>query len=200
MNELESLLFNININSNAPSQGALLVAEPFLKEGYFNHAVICLVEYSPGAHTMGIVLNLETGINLQSVVAEITREESIPLFCGGPLSNNRLYYIHTLGELIPDSREITPGLYIGGNFNSIIDYVNSGYPIEGKIRFFIGYSGWDIGQLEDELRQNVWAVTSASRLDTLLAGKGNKYWHKLVRSMGPEYRGWLYHPQNLTDN
>lgn len=200
MTSLESFLFNINLNNNAPEQGALLVAEPFLRESYFNHAVICLVEYSAGKNTMGIVLNNSTDINLQSLVAEVSRDEAITVFCGGPLSTNRLYYIHTLGNIIPDAQEIIPGLYIGGDFSSIINYINSGYPIDGKIRFFIGYSGWDIGQLEEELRQNVWAITPIPDIDTLLIGSDNKYWHNLVKTMGDKYRGWLYHPQNPTDN
>lgn len=200
MSSIKSLLFDIDLNSDAPKQGALLVAEPFLRERFFNHAVICLVEYAKGKNTMGIVLNIETDINLQSIVAEVTNPDPIPVFCGGPLSNDRLYYLHTLGNIIPDAKEIIPGLYIGGDFNAIIDYVNSGYPIDTKIRFFIGYSGWDIDQLEEELSQNVWAITTIDDCASLLHGANNAYWHNTVRRMGHKYRGWLYHPTDPTVN
>ena len=78
----------------------------------------------------------------------------------------------------------------------MIDYVNSDYPIEGAVRFYLGYSGWDVGQLDDELKQNVWAVAPISDAENLLLGSDDGYWHGQVRTMGQKYKGWLYHPQN----
>ena len=63
-------------------------------------------------------------------------------------------------------------MYIGGDFDCMIDYVNAGYPLEGFVRFCLGYSGWDVGQLDDELKNNVWAVTSMKDADTILQGSG----------------------------
>ena len=200
MNDLESILFNIDINSGAPTQGALLVAEPFLREEFFNHAVVVLVEYDAKGSAMGIVLNRQLDINVQSLVAEIVNEEPIPVYCGGPLSPDRLYYIHTIGHIIPNSQEIFPGLYVGGDFDQIIKYVNSHEQIGQQIRFFLGYSGWDKGQLADELRHHVWAVTQVRDSEILLDGAYNAYWHKIVRLMGEDYRGWLYHPISPSDN
>ena len=58
MIDFESLLFNIDINSERiPRSGSLLVAEPFLREQYFHHSVICLVDYEPRGSAMGVVLN-----------------------------------------------------------------------------------------------------------------------------------------------
>ena len=87
-------------------------------------------------------------------------------------------------------------LYIGGRFKDIIDYVNADYPVEGNVRFYLGYSGWDIGQLDNELLENVWAVAPIVDAGQLLLGGDDGYWHDQVRSMGYNYRGWLYHPQN----
>ena len=42
MTELENFLFNIKLPQKEPCVGDLLVAEPFLRESYFNHAVLCL--------------------------------------------------------------------------------------------------------------------------------------------------------------
>lgn len=196
MIDLQSLLFNIKIDSSAPQRGSLLVSEPFLKEQYFNHSVICLVDYEPLQEAMGIVLNKPTAYSLCELVESVNRECKTPVFCGGPLSCDRIYFIHRLGDYIPDSKEIVPGLWIGGDFGVMIDYVNSGYPIDGNVRFFIGYSGWGVDQLDGELRKNVWAVTQISDLDRLLSGGDDDYWHRTVRSMGLPYRGWLYHPQN----
>ncbi len=200
MTTLESTLFNIAINKREPQTGTLLIAEPFLREKYFNHAVICLIDYEKGKGSMGIVLNRATNYTLNNILDCVTAKQEIPVFCGGPMSCDRLYFLHTLDGIIPNSREIKQGLYIGGNFETMLDYINSGYPIEGKIRFFIGYSGWDTGQLDEELQKNVWAVTDIQDNSALLTGEENQYWHNQVRAMGDDYRGWLFHPPSPTMN
>lgn len=196
MMDYDNVLFNIRISSGRPHPGALLVAEPFLRDEHFSHAVICLVEYSPDSTAMGIVLNHPTPHRLKGLIEGVKRKEDIKVWCGGPMSCDRLYYVHTLGELLPGAREIIPGLYIGGDFEAMLDYVNSGCPIEGCIRFFVGYSGWSRYQLDEELRNHVWAVTEIPRLSSMLTGSANGYWHRHVRALGPAFRGWLYHPLN----
>ncbi|MCM1518247.1 MAG: YqgE/AlgH family protein [Pseudoflavonifractor sp.] len=191
-----SFIFDIKVQSSPPYEGALLVAEPFLRENYFNHAVICLVDYAPGGTAMGLALNKLTHYSLNDLVGDVTVDRDIPVFCGGPMSSDHLYCIHTLGDIVPESRHVTDDLYVGGDFATIIDYVNSGYPIDGKVRFCMGYSGWEAGQLEGEIRRHVWAVTTVGDTDTLLTGSENRYWHRQVRTMGSPYRGWLYHPQD----
>lgn len=202
MIDFDSILFNIDIASRLPRPGSLLVAEPFLREQYFKHAVICLVEYAPGASAMGVVMNRITGHPLQNLYQGITVKKPIDVYCGGPIACDRLYFLHTLGDIIPDSAPIADsGLYIGGDFHAMVDYINSGYPVDGCMRFFIGYSGWDENQLDGELRQNVWAVTSLPKSPALaLSLSEDAYWHNVVRSMGPDYRGWLYHPGNIHAN
>lgn len=201
MKDLRSALFNIDIaGGEKPSEGSLLVAEPFLRERYFNHAVICLVDYEPQSTAMGIVLNNPTEHTLQELIEGVNVKTPIPVFCGGPLSSNRLFFMHTLGDLIPDSRQVRERLYIGGDFDAMLSVVNDGYPIEGNFRFFIGYSGWDISQLDDEIAKNVWAVARLPHFTDLLTDMEDSYWHKVVRRMGPAYRGWLFHPRNLSSN
>ena len=191
-------IFNINIASKvSPQPGALLISEPFLREDYFRHSVISLIEYESGATAMGVVMNHPTSYYLHSLITGVTRKEHIPVYCGGPLSCDRLFFMHTLGpEIIPDSNEITPGLYIGGDFSSMKQYVNTGYPLEGFIRFFIGYSGWSREQLDEELESKVWAVAGCEDHHKLLTGAHDSYWHRYVKSLGTDFRGWLYHPPN----
>ena len=196
--DYKSLLFNIDIPSGtAPAPGAFLVSEPFLREEYFNHSVIALVEYEPGGEAMGVVLNNESEYTLQELIEGVETQEPIPVYCGGPVGNDRLFFIHTLGDVIPETHPLGNGLWVGGNFDAILSIVNDGYKLDGSIRFFLGYSGWSNGQLEDELSRNVWAV--APRLEEaseMLSGDGDAYWHRAVRSLGPSFRGWLYHPRN----
>lgn len=202
MLDFASLLFNIDFPSRLPVAGSLLIAEPFLRESYFNHAVICLVEHDAGEGSMGVVLNRLTGHTLGELVegvAECAAGE--PVYCGGPMSCDRLYYLHTLGpDIIPGAQPVGNGLWIGGDFEMMKQYVNAGYPIAGHVRFFIGYSGWDAGQLDGELRKHVWAVTDWSSPAVLLEDSEDHFWHRHVRALGPDFRGWRYHPLNPRAN
>ena len=60
---LDRSLFRIDMPTGDPKPGVLLVAEPFLREEHFNHAVISLIEYKKGENPMGLVLNKPTSFS-----------------------------------------------------------------------------------------------------------------------------------------
>lgn len=194
MKDLDKTLFGIDISTPMPHEGSLLVSEPFLDDNYFSHAVITLVDYTPGRSAMGMVMNRTSGYTLGQMIEGFDDDVDIPVYIGGPMSRNRMFYIHRLGNLFNDSVEIIPGLWIGGDYNQVLQYIREGYPADNLIRFFIGYSGWDGNQLEDEIRDHVWAVTTPMSPQQMLTGANDTYWHKVVRRMGPRYRGWQLQP------
>ena len=77
MIDYDNILFNINISSEMPHPGAMLVAEPFLRDEHFAHAVICLVEYGKDSTSMGVVMNHPTAYTLQGLVEGVTRKEEV---------------------------------------------------------------------------------------------------------------------------
>ena len=196
MPNLDSTLFKINLPTSHPPPGVLLVAEPFLREDHFNHAVITLVEYARRKSAMGLVLNKPTGYTLGEAIDGINDDVDTPIYCGGPVACDRLFYLHSLGNELPNSRKLSDDLFIGGDFDSVKAYVNMGLPTEGLIRFFVGYSGWDPGQLEEEIRTHVWAVAPRPANSEILREDGDSFWYHIVRTMGTPYRNWLYHPLN----
>lgn len=200
MNEdLQSLLSNIDMGTPPHlGVGSLLVAEPFLAEDWFRHAVGIVVDYSMTDGTIGLMLNQLSSVTLDQV---LDCEKEFPVYVGGPVANDRLTFLHTLGEIVPKSQEIMPGLWLGGDFDEALRLINDNTLPDGLIRFFIGHSGWSRGQLEQEIDDHVWAVTPSSEDPSqLLTGSGDAYWHRVVRSMGQKYRGWLYHPRDSHSN
>lgn len=194
--DLSSTLFNIKLSTAEPRSGSLLVAEPFLKEECFNHAVILLVDHGDGYASMGLTLNKHTGLTLGQVTDDVKPDCQVPIYAGGPVGDNRMFYLHTLPDIFDNSIEVTPGLYIGGEYNQVLDYVNEGYPTDGLLRFYVGYSGWEPGQLNEEIEKNVWAVAQPGKAQDLLTGCDDQFWHRTVRSMGLRYRGWQFHPMD----
>lgn len=205
MKNFRSNIFDIKTVKRPAVTGSLMVAEPFLREHYFHHAVISLIDAPVGGDgSMGVVLNNCTALLLHEILDGVNSRRHIPVYCGGPMSQDRLFFVHTLtDEIIPGAQEYAPGLWVGGDFDAMIDYLNSGYPVDGVIRFFLGYAGWDRGQLNSELRNNVWAVAGSDADITpaeLLSLHGDRLWHRVVRAMGPGYRLWDLHPASMNAN
>lgn len=202
MKELDTSIFNLKTIKLPVHDGDLLIAEPFLDESCFARGVVSVIDYSREDGATGVVLNNRMDYTLDDVLDGITTDIDVPVYCGGPLCQDRLYFIHTLGpQIFAGAREYAPGLYIGGDFDSAIQYVNEGYPFDGCLRFFIGYSGWSSGQLEQEIMDDTWAITPMlGEPAQLLRGGGDPYWHKVVRQLGTAYRSWRFLPRDVRAN
>ena len=129
-----------------------------MKECCFNHAVVSIIDYVSTEGATGVVMNNRTEYLLGELLDGVEAQEDIPVFCGRP-SDRTGFTSSTLGpDIVPRARRYAPGLYVGGDFDSIIGYINQGYPAEGAVRFFVGYSTWCEGQLDRELGQDTWAL------------------------------------------
>ena len=202
MKDITTDLFKVSVPTHRPVCGGLLVAEPFMKEPDFNHGVVSLVDYVPDEGATGVVMNNRTEYMLDELLDGIDSTTRIPVFCGGPVGQDRLFFIHTLGsEIVKGARRYAPGLYVGGDFDAVIDYVNAGYDTEGIVRFFVGYSNWVEGQLEKEIRKDSWAqAPSPANPAELLTLAGDAYWHRAVGKLGSAYRSWTLIPRHAGNN
>lgn len=193
--DIESLIYKESDNP-APVKGDILVAEPMLAEPYFKRSVVLLLDDAPDGGNLGLTLNIATPVTLQDLFPNWDNGKHIRIFSGGPVETDRLFVLHTLGDRFSGAVEVARGIYVGGNLDEIVDYVNSGEDAEGKIRFFLGYSGWSKNQLTKEILENSWAVNSWPASDEMLIGQGNAYWRREVERLGDKYRSWLLIPQN----
>ncbi len=202
MKGIDTTFFKVTTAKLPVNAGDILVAEPFLDESYFCRSVISIIDHDDKDGTTGVVLNHAIDTPLADVLDGITLPHPITIYCGGPLGHDRLFFIHTLGDgIIPGARLYGNGLWIGGDFAAAVDYINQGYPVEGFIRFFIGYSGWTSGQLMREVHDDTWAVIpEPTASPDILQGEGDHYWHRAVRTLGEAYRAWQLLPQTIHAN
>ena len=202
MKDIASILFKISGVKTTPAAGSVLIAEPFLKDTFYTHGVMSIIDYVPEDGATGVILNNRSEYKLADLLDNITVPEPIPVFCGGSTGQDRLFFIHTLGpDIIADARPYAPGLYVGGNFDDAISYVNDGYNTEGAIRFFLGYCNWVEGQLEREIQNDKWvSAGNSTSPEELLSEAGDAYWHRMVRGLGPDYRSWSLMPRNAVCN
>ena len=136
---------NINLQ-----KGHLLIAEPsIIGDLSFNRSIILIADHNPEG-SIGFILNKPLDFTLQDLIPEI--EMPFEVYNGGPVEQDNLYYIHKIPELIPNSIEISDGLYWGGNFQKVTELIKNDQLKSDDIRFFLGYSGWETNQLTSELR------------------------------------------------
>lgn len=186
-------IFKIETNHIVPAQGKILISEPFLCDYIFGRSVILLVDHTKEG-TMGLVLNKPLPLFLNDILQDFNYQENIPIYKGGPLSTDTLFYLHTL-EGITDSLPISNGLYLNGDFNAIKEYILQGNPIKGKIRFFLGYSGWEYEQLHRELEENTWLVSTESKDTIMDENAGTELWKNSLGRLGSKYELWSRFPQ-----
>ncbi|MBO4966020.1 MAG: YqgE/AlgH family protein [Muribaculaceae bacterium] len=183
-------------------RGDFLLAEPLLKEDFFSRAVVLILDFDANNGIMGLTLNKLTSLTLADIIKGWEQGQRIPIYCGGPVDTERLFMLHSLGDKFSGSVEICPGIFVGGKLDDIVNYINEGGVIEGKMRFFLGYSGWGSGQLQDELENDTWALVHRAddSLEDILRGQDNAFWRREVERLGPRYRSWLIVPQNPEEN
>jgi len=121
-----------------PAKGHLLVAEPsIIGDVSFTRAVVLLAEYNESG-SVSFILNKPLRYKVRDFVPGITSD--LPIYNGGPVEQDNLYFIHTVPELIPDSIKISEGIYWGGDFDTILDLLKEDRLKKHQIRFFLGYS------------------------------------------------------------
>ncbi|CAM3489865.1 YqgE/AlgH family protein [Aequorivita lipolytica] len=181
-----------------PERGLLLVAEPsIIGDVSFNRSVVLLAEYSENG-SVGFILNKPLQYKLRDFVPEINSK--LPVFNGGPVEQDNLYFIHCIPEIIPDSIEISSGIYWGGDFSAIIDLLKEDKLKKDQIRFFLGYSGWESEQLEQELEVNSWVVVPNNYNNGIIGKTNINFWKEKMIEFGGDYILWSNAPENPSFN
>ncbi len=75
---------------------------------------------------------------------------------GGPVDRDHLFVLHKRPDLIDGGKPIPNGLYLGGNMEQVIEAITTKGATNQEIQLFIGYCGWDLGELEAELKEGSW--------------------------------------------
>lgn len=181
-----------------PEKGNLLIAEPcILGDISFNRAVILLADHNAFG-SVGFILNKPLSYNLKDLIDGT--ESDFTVYNGGPVEQDNLYFIHKSPDLIPNSIEISNGIFWGGDFNVVINLINNGRLINTDIRFFLGYSGWDEQQLDYELKSNAWFVSENIYDKEIISKPCITFWREKMLELGDNYSIWSNAPEDPSYN
>ena len=180
-----------------PKKGRLLIAEPsILNDSSFNRSIVLLTEHTKN-NSIGFILNRPLSFTLNDLVPEIAC--SFPVYQGGPVEQDNLYFVHKVPELIPESIEVANGIFWGGNFDVLKNLLNTKGIATSDIRFFLGYSGWERNQLEDELRTDSWFI-SENNYSNIFAVDNETIWKNKLLEKGGKYKIWANAPSDIQLN
>ena len=136
--------------------GCVLLSEPFMWDSNFKRSAILLTEHNSEG-SVGFIMNKPIDMNITQLIADFPEFES-EVFFGGPVQTDTIHYVHNIGHLLDDSIAIMDGLWWGGDFKKLKALIRNGMVHQDDIRFFVGYSGWSAGQLNDEMQTGSWVA------------------------------------------
>lgn len=166
-----------------PDVGDILVADPFMRDDNLRRTVIYLCEVSEnGAY--GMVLNHPLPMPM-SMVIEGFPESDFKASYGGPVDDEKLFYIHNQTD-IDNVEEISNNLYFGGTFEEVKNRIKMGTIDVSDLRFFIGYTGWNRGQLQQEIKEKSWIVWKTHKR-SILDSNDPGLWSICMKEMGGIY-------------
>jgi len=175
----------VMLNNIKPKTGRLLISEPFMADPNFKRSVVLLTEHGDEG-TVGYILNQVGNLLLKDVIQDLWAADN-QIYFGGPVAADTLHFIHRAYDKLQSGEEIGNGIYWGGNFETLKILINTNAIDENEIKFFMGYSGWDNGQLELELNQNAWMVSDISHPDIIFGNDDEKLWRDVIVNLGPKY-------------
>lgn len=175
-------------------KGKLLIAEPsIIGDLSFNRSVILLADHNKEG-SVGFIINKVLTYSINDLVPDI--EVDFKIYNGGPVEQDNLYFIHNVPDLISSSIEISNGIYWGGDFETTKKLLNDGIIKEDNIRFFLGYTGWDANQLEQETNENSWIVTENHYQNKIIGISAANFWKEKIQELGGDYIIWSNAPEN----
>lgn len=192
--KFKELLNRMIMISIKPRKGNLLVAEPSITGDLsFNRSVVLLADHNEEG-SVGFILNKPLRYTLHDLIPEV--EANFKIYNGGPIEQDNLYFIHNVPNLISGSIEISEGIYWGGDFEETKELINEGHIGKNNIRFFLGYSGWDAEQLQNELDSNSWIISENDLRNEVISKSATDFWKEKIKQQGGEYLIWSNAPEN----
>ena len=174
-----------------PAPGILLISDPFLKDPNFLRTVVFLCEHQEEG-SFGFVLNRPYINTIDELIPELTGH-SLPVFYGGPVQKDTIHFLHQYPVEIPGSVEVMKDIFWGGEFDKVVELILEDKIDPDKIRFFIGYSGWSDGQLDDEIKEKTWLTAEATR-KLVFHSKSDEVWKDSLRHLGGEFEMMINYP------
>ena len=180
-----------------PSIGDFLISEPFMQDPNFQRSVVLICQKKDDGY-VGFTINRRIDYQVGELVEELA-DCTMPLFDGGPVGKEQMFFLHNMPEKISGGIQIHKDIFWGGDFDQVKQLIQFNTLDPKRIKFIVGYSGWEAGQLEDEMKEKSWLVApSTSKI--VFQENINALWKDAVLLLGDEFKPILNYPKNPSFN
>ena len=166
--------------------GRLLIAMPGIDDDRFRQAVILVCAHGPD-HAMGVRIDQPLmGIDLSTVLEKLdlpppTEGYEAPVLAGGPVERERGFVLHTADYRSEHSLPVGDDIALTATREVLETLAHGAGPRRSVMA--LGYAGWGAGQLEREIRDNVWLTCAAD--EALLFGDDHDHkWSQALAKLG----------------
>lgn len=177
--------------------GSILLAEPFMLDPNFKRTAVLLCEHSEEG-SFGFILNKKMELSLNELITDFPEFETSVYF-GGPVQTDTIHFIHNVGDLLDESRKVADGVWWGGSFETLKVLIKTELIKPENIRFFVGYSGWSDGQLEEEMEIGSW-VTADMHPNYVFKSRPDSLWSQIMSNKGDLFTVIASMPDSVTYN
>ncbi|MCU0430653.1 MAG: YqgE/AlgH family protein [Cytophagaceae bacterium] len=173
--------------------GDILIAEPYLEDETFDRSVVLIGNHTHEG-TFGFVLNKPSDLIISDVIEDLS-SFSLPIYIGGPVEQDTLHFIYRNPLPLEGTVQLTQNLFWGGDFEKLKEMLNNQEVSPDDVRFFVGYSGWAEGQLDDELTKKSW-ITWTPSVDDIFDLPFREMWRNILKKMGGRYKILANYPSD----
>ena len=188
LQQWDSYIILLPMSSHSQFKNQFLIAMPALQDPNFSHTVTLLCDHTDEG-AMGLIINRPTSLNLGDLSAQLGIDmgdpdmANVPIYHGGPVQPDQGFVLHTpIGEW-DSTMEINPQLAMTVS-EDIIEAIAHGV---GPKHFLIalGYAGWGVGQLEEEMASNAWLNAPAEN-QIIFSTSVDERWQAATAALGIE--------------
>ena len=145
--------------------GQLLIAMPGISDPRFERALILICAHDR-EHAIGLALNRPVqGLTVPDLLEKLGVEATIKLppdlvLMGGPVELDRGFVLHTDDYRGEHSLDTGAGVALTAT-REVLEAMAAATGAPRRSLLALGYAGWGAGQLEEEIKQNVWLTCEA---------------------------------------
>tara|TARA_S200000501_G_scaffold294790_1_gene280608 strand:- start:186 stop:743 length:558 start_codon:yes stop_codon:yes gene_type:complete len=179
--------------------GNLLISTPnILSDYYFKRSIVLITEINE-KEVIGLIINKELDYNLSDIDSSVNQKK-IKVFSGGPVKQDNLFFIHNEPKIIKNSRHCDDNLCFGGDYDKLIKMINEKvFDCKNKVKFFSGYSGWTLKQLNEEIKEGSWIIETKKNINVFNC-KVKNLWKNEIKKSDPKFKIWLNAPNDPQNN
>ena len=168
--------------------GYFLLAMPDMGDPRFARAVIYIFAHDDEG-AMGFIINYRAeDVTLGDVSAQLPSNvrasglAKLPIYIGGPVQSDHGFVLHTSDHKVMSTLVNPTSKLAMTQTLDILTMIARGKG-PAQIKLFIGYAGWSAGQLDAELRQNVWLIAPADEA-LIFSNRNDDIYNMIAQKLG----------------